>query len=136
MGLFALRHRLAKVAAAASALLTACGPAGAFTFADMAPMASADQPKVAIYRQGVDAPKFEHVWCRWGCRHGWGWRGPALLGGLAAGAIIGGALAAPYYGSGPYYGGSYYGGPYGGPYYPGCWRSVWTAYGWRRAWVC
>ncbi|HLJ70367.1 MAG TPA: hypothetical protein VKU03_03555 [Roseiarcus sp.] len=99
-------------------------------------MASADQPKVAIYRQGVDAPKFEHVWCRWGCRHGWGWRGPALLGGLAAGAIIGGALAAPYYGSGPYYGGSYYGGPYGGPYYPGCWRSVWTAYGWRRAWVC
>src|SRR5262245_15208058 len=44
---------------------------------------------------------------------GWGW---GFGGGLAAGAIIGGALAAPYY-----YGGGYYGGPYyygGGPYYP------------------
>jgi len=47
----------------------------------------------------------------WGGR-GWGW---GFGGGLAAGAIIGGALAAPYY-----YGGGYYGGPYyygGGPYY-------------------
>jgi len=122
----------AKAAAAASALLMAGGPAGAFTFAGMAPTASADRPKAAIYRQGVDAPKLERVWRRWGCRHGWGWRGPALLGGLAAGAIIGGAMAAPYYGYGPYYGGPYY----GGPYYPGCWRSVWTAYGWRRAWIC
>ena len=46
----------------------------------------------------------------WG--RGWGW---GLGGGLAAGAIIGGALAAPYY-----YGGGYYGGPYyygGGPHY-------------------
>ena len=41
---------------------------------------------------------------RWG--RGWGWG----LGGLAAGAIIGGALAAPYY-----YGPGYY---YGAPYYP------------------
>ncbi len=43
---------------------------------------------------------------------GWGW---GFGGGLATGAIIGGALAAPYY-----YGGGYYGGPYyygGGPYY-------------------
>ncbi len=59
---------------------------------------------------------------RWGGR-GWGWGGRGwgrgwgwgLGGGLAAGAIIGGALAAPYY-----YGGGYYGGPYyygGGPYY-------------------
>ena len=38
--------------------------------------------------------------------------GFGILGGLAAGAIVGGALAAPYYyGGGPYYG---YG---GGPYY-------------------
>ena len=55
----------------------------------------------------------EHV--RWGGR-GWGW---GVGGGFVAGAIIGGALAAPYYyGPGPYY---YGGGPYyygGGPYYP------------------
>ena len=52
---------------------------------------------------------------RWGGR-GWGW---GVGGGFVAGAIIGGALAAPYYyGPGPYY---YGGGPYyygGGPYYP------------------
>jgi hypothetical protein len=41
---------------------------------------------------------------RWG--RGWGWG----LGAVAAGAIIGGALAAPYY-----YGPGYY---YGAPYYP------------------
>jgi hypothetical protein len=62
--------------------------------------------------------------------HGGGWRGGAFLGGLAAGALIGGAIAAqPYYYSGY--------GAYGAyPYYgPTCaWRSVWTAYGWRR--VC
>jgi hypothetical protein len=60
---------------------------------------------------------------RWG--RGWGW---GVGGGFVAGAIIGGALAAPYYygpgyyygapyyyGPGAYYGGSYYG---SGPYYP------------------
>src|SRR5262245_41640774 len=35
---------------------------------------------------------------------GWGWGPGAFVGGLAAGAIIGGAIAAPYYyGPGPYY---------------------------------
>ena len=53
---------------------------------------------------------------RW--RRGWGWGG--IGAGIAAGAIIGGALASPYYyGGGPY---GYYGpGPYyaPGPYaYP------------------
>jgi hypothetical protein len=46
---------------------------------------------------------------RWhgGWHHGWG--GGAALGGFAAGAIIGGALASgPYYGSGYYYGPRYY----------------------------
>ena len=61
-------------------------------------------------------------------RRGWGWGGVAA--GFVAGAIIGGALAAPYYGYGPYYypapypyyapppGPVYYGAPgpvYGGP---------------------
>jgi hypothetical protein len=48
---------------------------------------------------------------RWG-RGGWGW---GVGAGLLGGAIIGGALAAPYYyGYGPYYGAPYYYGP--GPY--------------------
>jgi BA14K-like protein len=43
---------------------------------------------------------------------GWGWGGVGA--GLAAGAIIGGVLAAPYYyGGGPYY--AYGGGPYYAP---------------------
>ena len=82
-----------------------------------------------------------------------------VIGGLAAGAIIGGALAGPGYYGGPYYGGGYYGGPYygggyyGGPYYgggyyaaepvygPPCtWRGerFWDGWGWqvRRVRVC
>lgn len=58
-------------------------------------------------------------------RRGWGWRGAGA--GFVAGAIIGGALAAPYYGGyGPYYPAPYYAPPppvaygpppavYGGP---------------------
>jgi hypothetical protein len=60
-------------------------------------------------------------------RRGWGWGGVGA--GFVAGAIIGGALASPYYGYGPYYpapypyyaappGPVYYGAPgpvYGGP---------------------
>ena len=36
-------------------------------------------------------------------RGGWGWGPGAFVGGLAAGAIIGGAIAAPYYYGSPYY---------------------------------
>jgi hypothetical protein len=65
-----------------------------------------------------------------------GWWGPAIIGGLAAGAIIGSAYARPYYGYGYYepapaydgYAPAYdgyapaYSGYYApGPYY-GCWR--------------
>jgi hypothetical protein len=54
----------------------------------------------------------------WGGR-GWGW---GVGAGIVAGAIVGGALAAPYYGYGPYYAypRAYYGPPgyYAlGPYY-------------------
>jgi len=64
-----------------------------------------------------------------------------VIGGLAAGAIIGGALAAPryygpygYYGPGPYY----YGAGYPGP---GCYvqrQRVWDGFMWRvrRVEVC
>jgi hypothetical protein len=71
---------------------------------------------------------------------GWGggWRGgywgPGA--GFVAGALIGGALAAPYY-YGGYGGYPYgYGYGYGSPYGPGCaWRRVWNGYGWVRACV-
>jgi len=46
-------------------------------------------------------------------RWGWGWGGFGV--GLATGAIIGGALARPYYPYYPYYG--YYGGYYAPAYY-------------------
>jgi hypothetical protein len=40
---------------------------------------------------------------------GWGWGAPAVAGGIVAGALLGSALATPYYyGPGPYY----------NPYYP------------------
>ena len=39
---------------------------------------------------------------------GWGWGGGAFVGGLAAGALIGGAIAAPYYYGSPYYYGPRY----------------------------
>ena len=68
-------------------------------------------------------------------RHG---RNAAIIGGLAAGALLGAAVAnGPYYayGPGPYYapGPAYYG--------PSCYwtrQRVWTDYGWRsrRVRVC
>ncbi len=47
---------------------------------------------------------------RWRGHGGWGWGGWGVGAGLATGAIIGGALAAPYYYGGGYpaYGGGYY----------------------------
>jgi len=68
----------------------------------------------------------------WGGWHGggWGW------GGFAAGAVVGAALAAPYYYPYGYYPYGYYGGyPY--PYYgrPCYWRRVWNGYAWVRACV-
>jgi hypothetical protein len=62
---------------------------------------------------------------------GWhgGWRGGPgpVFGGFVAGALLGGALAAPYYYPYGYYG-PY---PYGRPCY---WRTVWNGYRWVR--VC
>src|SRR5262245_50406913 len=73
--------------------------------------ASAAPAGGAMAIKNAATSNIETVRWGWGGRgwgRGWGW---GLGGGLAAGAIIGGALAAPYY-----YGGGYYGGPY---YYGG-----------------
>jgi hypothetical protein len=64
-------------------------------------------------------------WGGWGWRGGWGWGPGPFWGGVAAGAVVGGALAAPYYYRG-YYPYGYYGGYYG------C-RRVWNGYYWVRA---
>jgi len=48
-----------------------------------------------------------------------GWWGPGLIGGFAAAANIGSALARPYYYGGYYGGYPYYGGGYYNAYYPG-----------------
>jgi len=62
--------------------------------------------------------------------NGW-WVGPAI-GGFAAGAIVGSAVAPPY----PYYGYAYAPGPYYGPRCHWSRHRVATAYGWRRVRVC
>jgi hypothetical protein len=54
---------------------------------------------------------------RWWGSRGYGWRGPAFVGGLATGAFIGATFARPYaygygYGYAPYASYGYYGGPY------------------------
>ena len=67
-------------------------------------------------------------------RSGWFW--PGVIGGFAAGAIIGGALATPYYYPPP---ARYYGGPvyYAAPPRPrSCVRPVWDGYRWVHARVC
>jgi hypothetical protein len=60
-------------------------------------------------------------------RGGWGWG----LGGFAAGAVIGSALARPYYPYGYY--GYYAPYPYAPP--PCVLRRVWNGYAWVRACV-
>jgi hypothetical protein len=54
---------------------------------------------------------------RWGWRGGWGWGWGGLGLGFAAGALIGSALAAPYYGYGYYAPNYYYRYGYTQPYY-------------------
>jgi hypothetical protein len=95
--------------------------------AAIAMMAAQIEPATALTLYspaGVEkavSPQVEKVWwCRWGCRHGWGWRGAgwgagAVVGALAAGAIVG-AAAAPYYGY-PYGCLRRAIGPYGGVYW-------------------
>ena len=70
-------------------------------------------------------------------RHG-GAIAAGVIGGLAVGALIGSAAAAPYYGYAPgyYYGGPAYYGGYGGCYWTR--ERFWDGWGWRvrRVQVC
>src|ERR1700688_3403526 len=82
--------------------------------ASFASVASALPVLDALAIRNAAPPTVEEVQWRGGWGWGWGWGAPVAAG-VGAGALVGGALAAPYYGYGPYYPGPYY----PGPYYPG-----------------
>ncbi|HTH35913.1 MAG TPA: hypothetical protein VL976_16195 [Xanthobacteraceae bacterium] len=89
----------------------------------------------AIAASAVATPATAQGWYGAGWHGGWGWGwGPGpFIGGLAAGAIIGRALTAPYYYPYPtgYYG--YALGPYPGR---ACvWQQVWNGWAWVRGCV-
>lgn len=96
-----MRNRLSSVAAAA---FLATGVSLFSGYASALPVADATAIKNSTASH-VETVRWHH--------RGWGF-GAGLLGG----AIIGGALAAPYYygGPGPYYGPGYYAGPPPAPY--------------------
>lgn len=93
----------------------ACSLAGAVMAAQIGQATAAPMPTNVAAMKAAAGDNVAQVHWRGG---GWGWG----LGGLAAGAIIGSAIAAgsPYgYGYGPYYGGYGYGYPgYGYGYAP------------------
>jgi hypothetical protein len=128
MSIRTFASRSVAALAGASMLTLSLGPATALTL-----------PGPSL-EQSVSTSQIDKVWWRggwgwhggwhggwrggWGWRRGWGWGPAAVVGGLAAGAIVAGA-AAPYYGYG-----------YGNNYGP-CWRQVVGPYGgwtWQR--VC
>jgi hypothetical protein len=104
--------------AGASMLVLSLSPASAFPLSG---------PSL---QRSVAASQIDNAWWRrrgWG----WGWGGGALLGGLAAGALVGGyygGYGPGYYGYGPGYygyGPGYYGPGYYGPGPGRCWRDSW-----------
>jgi hypothetical protein len=107
-----LAKSVISVVVGASMLALPLSSASAFT------LSSPSAEKAAI------SPQVDKV--GWGWRGGrWGWWPGAVVGGLAAGAIVGAAVAPrPYYG---YYGPGYY-----GP----CWRWVSGPWGWHWARFC
>jgi hypothetical protein len=101
----------------------------------LSPASALTIPAPSIDKAAASAPIDKVYWRRhWG--GGWGWGPGAVLGGLAAGALLGGGA---YYAYGPRdygYGPGYYEGPgYYGDYGP-CWRRVGGPYGWHWARVC
>ena len=128
MSMRSLAVRLIGGTAAAAMLAVSLSPASAFTLSN---------PSLA---PTVGSAQIDKVWWRggwggwrgggWGWRGGWGYRGPgwgwrgygwgpaAVVGGVAAGALVGSAIAA-------------------NGYYGPCWRQVVGPYGgWHWARVC
>lgn len=89
---------LTSYRALAGAALLASLSAGLFSPATAAPVG---QP---LTMATPEATPVQQV--RWYGHRGWG--GGAFVGGLAAGALLGGAIAAPYYYGSPYYYGPAY----------------------------
>jgi hypothetical protein len=109
MSLVRTASRSTAALAGISLLATSLSPAWAFT-----------APGAML--QSSISPRIEQVQFR-----RWGWGPAAIVGGVAAGAIIGSALAAPRY-----YGPAHYGPPDYGP----CWRreiDPWGREFWARA---
>jgi hypothetical protein len=79
---------------------------GVFSVAVSLDPASAFTSPAPSLERSIVSSQIDKVWWR---RGGWGWGPAAVVGGLAAGAIVGSAIAAP----------RYY-----GPGYGPCWRQV------------
>jgi hypothetical protein len=101
-----MANRLTKLAAAIVFVATTSSLA---TVASATPVANGLAIKNAVL-PNVETVQWRRGWGGgWGYRRGWGWGGVGA--GFVAGAVIGGALASPYYGYDPYY----YPGPYAVP---------------------
>jgi hypothetical protein len=103
--------RMLSGALLVGAALPLATPAGALPLGASLQLRDASTP-------AVQTIQWRHGWGggHWGHRGGWGWGGVGL--GFAAGALIGSALAAPYYPYGYYAPGYYAFAPaYAPPYY-------------------
>jgi len=115
-----LTGRSIAALAGVAILAVTLSPAEALTLPgpSLAPPVAEAQIDKAFWRHGGG----------WGRGRGFGWGAGALVGGLAAGALIGSYYGPGYYGYGPGY--------YYGPGYDPCLRRVWGPWGWRWARVC
>ena len=102
-----MANRLMKVVAT---IVFVAGTSSLATVASATPVANGFAIKNAV-PASVEIVQWRRGWGGggWGYRRGWGWGGVGA--GLVAGAVIGSALASPYYGYDPYY----YPGPYVAP---------------------
>jgi hypothetical protein len=118
MSLKSLASRSTAALAGCAMLGLSLSPASALTI---------PAPGALIDKAGASTQVDNVRWRRWG------WGPGAVLGGLAAGALLGSYYYAPRYSYGP----GYYEGPddyYGAGDY--CWRRVAGPYGWHWAQVC
>jgi len=71
--------------AALSLVLAAAMASSAMMSSNAATAAPFSAPMI---QQSADAGEVQQVWYRGGWGHGWGWGGPAILGGLFIGGVI------------------------------------------------